>query len=468
MNFIEKYIDRFIYPEDKMSPDNLRKGRFFILSAFLILFLMVVTAPLLVLLVPDEAVFTLVFNGFVVVLLTAMIFAFRKFGKRILFANILAIMLLSPFVQTYQKTGGIYSSDSFIILIIASWIFLVADKKSGIVWFGVCFIWWLSLSYFAQINTRDFLSDFNKMSANYHLFNYVTAGFFMMLIIYLYEQGKDKYLKEVMKSKSEIEEKNKELEIKNQEVMSSINYAKRIQYAVLPHEETIYRSIPLSFILYKPRDIVSGDFFWFNEIDEKNFILVCADCTGHGVPGAFMTVIGSSSLNQIVTENKIIKPSEILFELDKKIMATLKQEKQRIGYVPDGMDLSLLKVNKEKKQFTFTSAKRTAILIRNKQIEELKGNKNSLGGLRGNEKIFEETIISYNEDDIIYLFTDGYIDQFGGEKNKKFMIKQFREVLLNIHPLPMSEQKQKLDSAITTWIGKNEQTDDITVMGIRF
>jgi serine phosphatase RsbU (regulator of sigma subunit) len=173
---------------------------------------------------------------------------------------------------------------------------------------------------------------------------------------------------------------------------------------VLPQEESIYRSIPLSFILYKPKDIVSGDFFWFHEIDKDNYIIVCADFTGHGVPGAFMTVIGSSLLNQIVIDNKITKPSTILYELDKLINITLKQRKEHEHYVQDGMDLALLKVDKSKNEFIFTSAKRPAILISNKQMQEFKGSKFTLGGMVSGEKVFEEIKMKYTEDDVIYMF----------------------------------------------------------------
>lgn len=265
-----------------------------------------------------------------------------------------------------------------------------------------------------------------------------------------------------------IESKSKELESKNKDITDSINYAKRIQYAVLPLEESIYRSIPLCFIVYKPRDIVSGDFFWFHEIDRDNYIIVCADCTGHGVPGALMTVIGSNLLNQIIMESKIHSPAQILKELDLRISATLKQQKQKDDVVHDGMDLALLKVNKATSEFTYTSAKRPAIFLRDKQLSEFKGSKHTLGGFRSEEKSFDEITRKYQEDDVIYLFTDGYIDQFGGPENKKFMIRRFRDLLVNIHSKPIAEQKTKVESAINEWIGANEQTDDIAVIGIRF
>ncbi len=261
---------------------------------------------------------------------------------------------------------------------------------------------------------------------------------------------------------------NKELETKNKDITDSINYAQRIQYAVLPGEDTIYRSIPLSFILYKPKNIVSGDFFWFHEIDANKYILVNADCTGHGVPGALMTVIGSNLLNQVIIENHITKPSEILSELDRRITITLKQEKERLQTVHDGMDLALIYVDKAKKEFIVTSAKRPSVFIRNREMQELKGSKFTLGGMRAGEKKFEEIRMNYQEDDIIYFFTDGYADQFGGEKGKKFSNKRLRETLLSIHRLPMNEQKQQLDNTIETWKGNLEQVDDICVIGIRF
>jgi serine phosphatase RsbU (regulator of sigma subunit) len=292
-----------------------------------------------------------------------------------------------------------------------------------------------------------------------------------LLNIYLvseFVKARQKAEKQIREQKILLEASNRELELKNEDIVSSINYAKRIQQAILPNDETIQRGIPSSFILYKPRDIVSGDFYWYTDIDKDSYIMVVADCTGHGVPGAFMTVIGSNLLTQIITENYVTVPSKIMSELDKHITATLKQEKTHQQIIQDGMDLSLLKVNQIQKEFIYTSAKRPAIFIRDKQISELKGSKNTLGGLRSEEKTFDEIKISYREGDMLYLFTDGYIDQFGGAENKKFMIRRLRELLLEVHLLPVSGQKQKLDDVIREWIGNNEQTDDILIMGIRF
>lgn len=267
---------------------------------------------------------------------------------------------------------------------------------------------------------------------------------------------------------SRIEEKTKELEIQNREITDSIQYANRIQKAVLPNDETIQRNIPLYFIYYQPKAIVSGDFYWFHAIDKDNYIYVNADCTGHGVPGAFMTVIASNLLNQTVIDNKIYQPSLILQEVDRLLNMTLKQDSERFHNVQDGMDMTLVKVNKAKKEVVITSAKRPVVYIRNKQFIEIKSNKFSLGGMRTETKVFEEVRIECQQDDMMYLFTDGYHDQFGGPKGKKFSTKKLKEKFMEIHMKGISEQKTMLDAEMRAWKGDLEQIDDICVTGIRF
>ncbi len=297
---------------------------------------------------------------------------------------------------------------------------------------------------------------------------FLTPFILIVVIIWMFVKGRSQAEEQIKAQRLQLEISRKEIEIRNKDVTDSINYAKRIQYAVLPQEETIYRSIPLSFIYYKPKDIVSGDFFWFHEINANEYILVCADCTGHGVPGAFMTVIGSSLLNQTVIDNKIVQPSQILLELDKLINFTLKQQKDSDISVQDGMDLTLIKVNKTRRELIITSAKRPVIFIRNKELQEIKASKFSLGGMRSGEKRFEETLINYQEEDILYMFTDGYVDQFGGEKGKKYSSKRLRELFLELHRSQINDQKNLIASTISNWQGDLEQIDDMLVMGIKF
>ncbi len=297
---------------------------------------------------------------------------------------------------------------------------------------------------------------------------FLTPLLLLIMIVWQFLKARAEAETHIREQRLKLEINSRELSERNKDVTDSINYAMRIQRAVLPHEETIYRSIPLSFMFYKPKDIVSGDFFWFHEISRDEYILVCADCTGHGVPGAFMTVIGSNLLNQTVIDNKIYEPGKILCELDNQINFTLKQQKDHNVSVQDGMDLTLLKVNKVKKELVITSAKRPVIFIRNGELKEIRGSKFSLGGMRSGEKVFEEHTITYQEEDMLYLFTDGYADQFGGEKAKKFSSKRLRELFLEVHKQSMISQKEKVAKTTADWQRDLEQVDDMLVVGIKF
>jgi serine phosphatase RsbU (regulator of sigma subunit) len=280
--------------------------------------------------------------------------------------------------------------------------------------------------------------------------------------------NKKKYATIIETANQEIKIKSSELASRNKDVTDSINYAKRIQYAILPNDEAIYKAFPESFIFFKPKDIVSGDFYWFHEINKNEFILACGDCTGHGVPGAFMTVIGSNLLNQIVIEKKVFSPARILTEIDMLLNTTLKQDYEEAKGVQDGMDIALIKVNTTKKECVITSAKRPVVLIRDNQIVETKGSKFSVGGMRSGIKEFAEHTASYKSGDQLYMFTDGFCDQFGGDKGKKFSSKRLKEFLLEKNKLTMGEQKQNLENAIIEWQGRLEQVDDILIIGVKF
>ena len=273
---------------------------------------------------------------------------------------------------------------------------------------------------------------------------------------------------ELHKQKQLLVDAKQLLESKNEDVVSSIHYAKRIQQAVLPPEDRVQRDIPLSFIFYRPKDIVSGDFFWFHSLDANRYILAVADCTGHGVPGAFMTVIGSNLLNQIIIENNSIAPGKILEELDLRLTATLHQEKQHRGLVQDGMDIAIILVDRSKKEINFSSAKRPAIFVRDGKLEEFKGSKLSIGGLRTEKKHFKEILIPYAEDDCLYLYSDGIVDQFGGAQNKKLTTKRLRERILEISEFSVHDQSRQVEELFDSWKGMNEQTDDALMIGIRF
>jgi serine phosphatase RsbU (regulator of sigma subunit)/Tfp pilus assembly protein PilF len=255
-----------------------------------------------------------------------------------------------------------------------------------------------------------------------------------------------------------------ELEEKNKDVTDSINYSQRIQDATLPAKELKHKLFPEAFVLFSPKDIVSGDFYWYAEKNGKRLIAAC-DCTGHGVPGALMSMIGNNLLNQIVNESEITEPARILDNLHMAIRKSLKQEEQKDNN--DGMDIAMISFNGER-EIEFAGAQRPLWILRNKEIIEIKGNKYSIGGMQNEQhRTFSPVKVALEKNDILYLFTDGYVDQFGGKEGKKFMTKNLKELLLRISGLSMAEQEVELRANINSWMGNREQVDDILVIGIR-
>ncbi|MGZ4044503.1 MAG: PP2C family protein-serine/threonine phosphatase, partial [Bacteroidia bacterium] len=213
-------------------------------------------------------------------------------------------------------------------------------------------------------------------------------------------------------------------------------------------------------------DVVCGDFYWFGQQGDEA-VIAAIDCTGHGVPGALMTVIGNSLLNQIVTSTGITSPSNILTQLDKKLHETLKQHGNII--TNDGMDAAVVRYKLSKSEVTFAGAKRPLYMIKKGELIEIKGNKSPIGSFGHDlNKRFSEHKISMNKGDTLYMFSDGVQDQFGGENGKKFMIKQFRELLMEIQSLTMGDQAKRIEKEMHDWQRDYEQTDDMLLIGIRF
>jgi serine phosphatase RsbU (regulator of sigma subunit) len=269
----------------------------------------------------------------------------------------------------------------------------------------------------------------------------------------------------VHKEKERINILKQEIERKHQEIVDSVTYAQRIQEAILPARTEIDQVVPLNLIMFKPRDIVSGDFYWFSQKGEER-ILACVDCTGHGVPGAFMSMIGNTLLNQIVNERDIIQPNLILNELNKEITNALKQDVAGSDS-RDGMDISIISVNYKNNQLQYAGANRPLYFIRENELIETKANKVAIGGhMQEEEKTFTNHVFNLQQHDTIYLSTDGYADQFN-PSDKKLMTKRFKEILLSIQHLTMLEQEHYLAQFIDEWRGIMEQTDDILVVGVR-
>lgn len=261
-----------------------------------------------------------------------------------------------------------------------------------------------------------------------------------------------------------IETNRNQIAEKNKNITDSINYAKRIQQAILPSKEEMDKSFKEYFVLYTPKDIVSGDFYFHARRDDK-IVIAVADCTGHGVPGAFMSMIGNDMLNHIIIENGVTKPSEILNQLNKGVKKALKQE-SLASETKDGMDIAICLIDIKTKRIEFAGAVRSLYYSSN-GIQKVAGDTTSIGGFTHEDYQFNNHQFNLRDEDTLYLFTDGYVDQFGGEKGKKFMTKNLRSLLSDICDMPMHEQQSVLNETFISWKRDNEQVDDILVMGIK-
>ncbi|MEL6534281.1 MAG: SpoIIE family protein phosphatase [Bacteroidota bacterium] len=269
---------------------------------------------------------------------------------------------------------------------------------------------------------------------------------------------------ELRANQEALEESNDQLAQKNKSITSSITYAQRIQEAMLPSQFVIREHLPDSFILFRPRDIVSGDFFWFAEKDDHIFI-AAVDCTGHGVPGAFMSMIGTQLLNDLVNKRGLRDSDAILDELHEEVKRALKQEQTQNN---DGMDMALCVIHKEDHTVQFSGAKNPLIFVRNGEIELIKGDRYPIGGSQiGRRQPYQKHTLELDSETTFYIYSDGFQDQYGGPDNRKFMTKHFRALLHRIHDLPMRQQQKELESALEEWKGQQSQVDDILVMGFR-
>lgn len=274
----------------------------------------------------------------------------------------------------------------------------------------------------------------------------------------------------IRKQKEIIELKNKEteeqkiiIEEKQKEILSSISYAKRLQEAILPPMSLISEVLPDSFVLYKPKDIVAGDFYWTEVVNEDCVLIAAADCTGHGVPGAMVSVVCSNALNRSVKEFKITDPGKILDKTRELVVETFERSENE---VKDGMDISLCLLNKKTKQLEWAGANNPLWIVRNGKITEFKPNKQAIGKV-DKPALYQTHSVKLEENDCIYIFTDGYADQFGGPNGKKFKYHQLVELICRISSVPLGEQQRQLEKEFLDWKGNLEQVDDICVIGIK-
>lgn len=267
------------------------------------------------------------------------------------------------------------------------------------------------------------------------------------------------------KAEQKLIEKNKELEQHNKDMVDSIQYASRIQEAILPDIQKIKNAFADAFVLYQPKDVVSGDYYFFYQRGSKTFVAV-VDCTGHGVPGALMSFIANGILKEVIIKKGIEEPSEILYALDDELYTALNKQNSE-GITNDGMDVALAIFDSEKNTVNYSGAFRPMLLLRDNELIEFEANRYPIGFYGDVEKQFVSKELKLQKDDTFYFFTDGYCDQFGGEQKKKFNRKRFKELLLSLQGMEMDEQQSFLKYVLLNWRQEEPQMDDILVMGLK-
>ncbi len=271
---------------------------------------------------------------------------------------------------------------------------------------------------------------------------------------------------EIETQRDELEKHRDQLAEQQKHIMDSITYAKRLQNAILPTPEYIKSLFPESFIIFRPKDVISGDFYWFNNLNGKKYFSAI-DCTGHGVPGAMVSMVGHNWLEYAVKDLKLERPVDILGALNDGVTATFK-ETDEDGAVKDGMDLALCCVDYDTMKLQFAGAYNPAIIVRNGELIILKGDKCPIGAFsRRATTSYTHQEVDVIKGDMVYVFSDGYVDQFGGEEGRKFLMANFKKLLVEVHTLSIEEQKSILDRTIFDWMKYENQIDDITVVGIR-
>lgn len=270
---------------------------------------------------------------------------------------------------------------------------------------------------------------------------------------------------EVVRQKEEVERQSRKVVELYKNVTDSIRYAKRLQESILPPDKRIRELLPESFVFYRPKDIVSGDFYWVERVDDK-VAFAAVDCTGHGVPGAFMSLIGHNGLNQAIREQGKSRPSEVLKVLNKLAFDALHKDREEF-LVRDGMDMALCNYDPARMVLEYAGANSPLYVVRGEEVLRFTPDKRPIGSFDLEGQSFTDHRIKLEQGDMVYVFSDGYADQFGGPKGKKFLYRRFRELLLEISRYPIERQRSMLDEAFKGWRGAHEQVDDILVIGMR-
>lgn len=433
----------------------------------------------------NEAIWAVIFLmvGFIV---SGLVFRFSS--NFILSGNLFAYFCYASMLCIAFYSNGIYSPTiPYLIAAIVS-AFWYSNRTSGYIWTIIVILTCIIIAVSQNLTDGYFTTAYN-MDMQKTFYGLAISGLFIyiLIVVVTYETSRDNAFKKLNDAYAEINNQHEELKQQTEEIeqqrdllndrtlhlesaytqiTDSVRYAKRIQNSVLGSSDPMENYFPESFKLLMPRDIVSGDFYWIGEREGK-MIVIAADCTGHGVPGAFMTILGHSIFNEVINEKKIYQPDQILIHSNNILNKALKSSGNTNVY--DGMDAVVVTVDKETQLLQYAGAKNPLYHFHKSGYDKIKGSKFPVGTLqyRGEVK-FDLHEIRYEKGDVIYLTSDGYQDQFGGEKSRKYMVKRFYRYLDEIHELPLTIQKEKLVQEFINWRGdSHNQTDDVLIMGIK-
>ncbi|MCT4580187.1 MAG: SpoIIE family protein phosphatase [Flavobacteriales bacterium] len=403
------------------------------------------------------------------ILLSSVAFVFLFFPRNSKLNHATPIIALAAIYHMATVSIVIPGSQLELYLILIALIQLAAIKNHSLSYliFGTSIF-----AYFLSVYTQTFITPIIVMTETQQLVMVILnilgvflGGFYLVFQIKLTNY---KYKNDILKERQEVINKNKRIERQvgiiedaHKEITDSINYSKRIQNAILPSQKKRISLLPNSFILYKPKDIVAGDFYWVEEKGNQTYFAV-GDCTGHGVPGAMMSVICTNALNRALNEYNTLSPDKVLNKTRSLVIESLETN---LNNVKDGMDIALCSI--EGQTLNYAGANIKLYIIRNNEILEFKPDKQPIGQYIKAATPFNNHLITLEKEDCIYLVTDGYVDQFGGEKLKKFKTPQLKKTLLEACKLPINQQKDFLNQTFENWKGGLEQIDDVCIMGVR-
>lgn len=359
------------------------------------------------------------------------------------------------FLTAFSFLFGTSNNSYYYFLFLPVAANILFDKKHiGIIYMLISALLMIANVYYTENYKPHYILEHYFTYLSYP--NILFAAALIFLGVRLFKVENNKYAEQ-------IEEQKETLEEKNREITDSINYAKKIQSSLIPAESEFNSHFKDSFVLFKPKDIVSGDFYWISRKEDKVFYAT-ADCTGHGVPGGFMTMLGISFLDQIINESEIYEPGRILDILRERLIHTLKQSGSA-GENKDGMDIVLCCIDLKTKKMNYAAGNNSLYVYRNNEFIEYKPDKQPCG-FYPDPKPFTQKEIALQEGDIVYTFTDGFADQFGGPKGKKFKYRNLEQTITSLKDRSLSEQKKELDTVFENWRGHLEQVDDVCIIGV--